>query len=935
MINMKEIHFTKDDLPLSEYESLQWNLNETRSVEFFPNKLISVTLISTEIPNFEEHLNRIDDLNPIALDLEWEDELCLFQFCSSNGVLIVRHPNGQGNELLKKFLSTHSFFAKGASNDKKQLMLKFGKDFHENIEDISLTRLKSYGHSENFIQMTIQFAGTPTADFKDIRITTSNWSQKVLTMRQVLYAAFDVVAIYECYPNFPPPNFHTHKKSKALQSQNKKSRQLNKQKLQQKMNQKKLNKDESQSNKNNEKIKVTMKMNEHFNAFCYLATNYQGSTKKADLYKLLEFIPTENINFISSYPETNKTSVIFISLFVKIDIQAIPIPNIVELPFVDPEESSDGDFLYLTNLPKRISERRELNIFLNCFEIDHRLVINDNYARIEVCCAESSHILKCFISHITIDGVNPILWDFPYFLNSIQVRQLPSFWTDNECKQLFERFGEIDSIRELKRRSNEDHQSFVVKFKDFESSTKAINEINYSEIDGNEILVSRFSEEQPMRIIRRYELTISSIDTNEENGTNELNLRSSRDLRKEFSPFGAIYQAFYDQRLKTGHVQFFHRKSALKAQQAMNKIAYFPPDGSTIIIRDISYKMTQNEIIEMCEVYGKVINFVVRLIVEKFRYQIVEVTFSSADEAMKAKSGLDNRRIDNIPIVVSVYRGAGCEVPMWKMEQRFQWIVIENNMLNENETEIIDENSIHMKLSKLGIIIDFRIYPQKTFVMFYDPRSAEAANEELGTRMPTLEEFANETNNRALQTEVFIPFRNPTNEAQQYAIVLDPMPDEFCQQTLNQYCPKCFYTLAVLRSSINQDQRRAIIYCDGQKMTKKIFALIRDQKCGNETMKPEIMKKENVPNTVTVSPISIIIDPLPDELLGNRIKTNILMDKEASVDIMQSVIDKKKMMAVVLPKRREDCKTILRAFRRWRVDGLPLNVKKIINYQES
>jgi hypothetical protein len=42
------------------------------------------------------------------------------------------------------------------------------------------------------------------AEFKDSRITTSNWGQEILAARQVLYAAFDVVALYVAYPNFPP-----------------------------------------------------------------------------------------------------------------------------------------------------------------------------------------------------------------------------------------------------------------------------------------------------------------------------------------------------------------------------------------------------------------------------------------------------------------------------------------------------------------------------------------------------------------------------------------------------------------------------------------------------------------------------------------------------------------------------------------------------------
>ena len=106
------------------YEGIPWELNESHFVEFFPNRFFKVTLISTESPDFEKHLNELDDGNIISLDLEWENELCLFQFCSSNGVLIIRHPNGKGNQHLHEFFLSHYFYAKGIRNDATCLMRK-------------------------------------------------------------------------------------------------------------------------------------------------------------------------------------------------------------------------------------------------------------------------------------------------------------------------------------------------------------------------------------------------------------------------------------------------------------------------------------------------------------------------------------------------------------------------------------------------------------------------------------------------------------------------------------------------------------------------------------------------------------------------------------------------------------------------------------------
>ena len=121
-------------------------------------------------------------------------------------------------KFLFNFLKAHFFYGKGINHDLQKLFQKFNYDFKNNIEDIARTRLEPYGHSINFVQMTLQFAGKPTAEFKDVRITKSNWDLPELSMRQVLYAAFDVVAISVAYPNFPPPMEMIHQKKKSKTS---------------------------------------------------------------------------------------------------------------------------------------------------------------------------------------------------------------------------------------------------------------------------------------------------------------------------------------------------------------------------------------------------------------------------------------------------------------------------------------------------------------------------------------------------------------------------------------------------------------------------------------------------------------------------------------------------------------------------------------------
>ena len=50
--------------------------------------------------------------------------------------------------------------------------------------------------------MVLKFAGKSTGKFKDKRISCSNWNAKNLRKIQVIYSAFDVVALYRCYLNF-------------------------------------------------------------------------------------------------------------------------------------------------------------------------------------------------------------------------------------------------------------------------------------------------------------------------------------------------------------------------------------------------------------------------------------------------------------------------------------------------------------------------------------------------------------------------------------------------------------------------------------------------------------------------------------------------------------------------------------------------------------
>lgn len=192
--------------PLAKLAWNPWGETGFVGVEFFPGSIVSVRVTSVLEPIFANLLRWVDDGRKLMLDLEWrpdegENHLpCIFQIGSTRGVLIIRHPPElPADQRLKQFLSTHDFYMKGMVCDSEKLKLRFGKDFPLNrFEDIEQTLLIPRKLPLNFSRMVKQCARAPPCDsFKNKEITVSNWEQPMLTKGQVLYAAFDVVALAE------------------------------------------------------------------------------------------------------------------------------------------------------------------------------------------------------------------------------------------------------------------------------------------------------------------------------------------------------------------------------------------------------------------------------------------------------------------------------------------------------------------------------------------------------------------------------------------------------------------------------------------------------------------------------------------------------------------------------------------------------------------
>ena len=62
------------------------------------------------------------------------------------------------------------------------------------MEDIDTTRLQPHELTSDFPELVTQLIGKPNAKFKDQNISKSNWNNRTLSVKQVLYASFDAYA---------------------------------------------------------------------------------------------------------------------------------------------------------------------------------------------------------------------------------------------------------------------------------------------------------------------------------------------------------------------------------------------------------------------------------------------------------------------------------------------------------------------------------------------------------------------------------------------------------------------------------------------------------------------------------------------------------------------------------------------------------------------
>ena len=189
-----------------------WENDTQKIVEYFPEKRLPVTLTTTENPELHNLLDSIDDKSTLALDFEWLPDrygvfhpISLIQIGSSLGALIIRVKTGGNYDKIKNFMLTHNFIGKGTYSDRIKIKDLLGIELP--YEDVEATRLRPYKKTVNFVEMVNTFYQEPTAMFKSKDISTSNWEAETLTIKQVLYAGFDVIGLWFAFQHMDPPKY--------------------------------------------------------------------------------------------------------------------------------------------------------------------------------------------------------------------------------------------------------------------------------------------------------------------------------------------------------------------------------------------------------------------------------------------------------------------------------------------------------------------------------------------------------------------------------------------------------------------------------------------------------------------------------------------------------------------------------------------------------
>jgi RNA recognition motif-containing protein len=316
-------------------------------------------------------------------------------------------------------------------------------------------------------------------------------------------------------------------------------------------------------------------------------------------------------------------------------------------------------------------------------------------------------------------------------------------------------------------------------------------------------------------------------------------------------------------------VQFFEKRDALRA---MNEFAHFTPENHILIFRDLSFDVADDQILELCRPFGTVRNILTRDINDLMRFLIKEVTFSSPDEAKRAKTALATQRIGENGVRTAILNGGRVDAFDWKMRQRKQWIQFRNES---------DPAALYAKCRAAGPVVRMLVIDRDIFVLFPDCETASSLLNGENADYPAMVDFVQKLNSSELVMETSgCGDPNPHGNPRKMAIVVDGLEDGVTEDEISNICREFAdsYVLRLIPSLKVEGKNRAVLFPRSKSVTNKIYRCLNDASIGGHRLLPVRMQREDVPEPPDVDfpppeplpayrlrKMFIVVDPIPDD----------------------------------------------------------------------
>jgi hypothetical protein len=582
--------------------------------------------------------------------------------------------------------------------------------------------------------------------------------------------------------------------------------------------------------------KVIMKY-DYRQTFSYLSMDYTGDRSRIELRKQFG-----ELDFVATWQIEGKV-LLMVSLFERRELN-----DCVELPQLSEDDANQFDVLFLRDIPEELRSQREMSLFLYSFGVDQMVHLYDDYCRLEPRNAQISYRIQTFLPFVKSKGAAMTFSHFPFFIPMVRIQNIPSSATVDDFRELVPDLTEFQFLRS--RRENEPRTGFMT-LRSPQRADQVVEQLNYS----NNLLVTRYTDENHFRLLRRHELVVFEQHT-------------SLELMNQFSRFGPVLQAQWLDQFGIGVVQFFRRKDAIRAR---SDTAVFHDEGTTAIVRELSLGISEDEIIQIFSRFGTIRNLVFRDLSEYHILSVVDITYSRAAEASACKAHMTRQVLDGATLHISVQKQL--DIRDWKMSQRNQWAKLEN-------AEDL------RRCCEFGIVVDYLVSDGVGFVMFESADSVAELLQHVSGAPITNSEFVFKTGARDLDL-IEVPLGKP----QLIAVELDPVPDLLRAEQIHAMCAECGeFELFTVPSLVAPDKSRILIYAGSRRLTKRIYTILACHRVDGQLLRPRRLKPNDVQDRPPrkghpveiygVYPV-VIVDPLPDDFRESGLPP-ILADFDAA-----------------------------------------------------